>query len=136
MTCRYWYLYLGLHILLLLSPCISYYIVYERILIKHHYLHDDNKMLQVWHTSIGIWIQDCFFWLPGPPIIFCLKEYSYWSLIWNQILIFASFCKCRGYEMNTFMIARIMDAFSLLYPFLPTSSVLHLFLLIFKSQTK
>ena len=44
MTCRYWYLDLGLHILLLLSPWISYYIVYERILIKHHYLHDENKM--------------------------------------------------------------------------------------------
>ena len=53
-------------------------------------------------------------------------------LIHNQILTFATCSKCRGYEIKTFMIARIMDAFFLLYPFLSTSHVLHLFLLTLK----
>ena len=52
--------------------------------------------------------------------------------IHNQILIFATCSKRRGYEIKTFMIARIMDAFFLLYPFLSTSHVLHLFLLTLK----
>ena len=50
-------------------------------------------------------------------------------LIHNQILTFATCSKSRGYEIKTFMIARIMDTFFLLYPFLSTSHVLHLFLL-------
>ena len=53
-------------------------------------------------------------------------------LINNQILTFATCSKCRGYEIKTFMITRIMDAFFLLYPFLSTSHVLHLFLLTLK----
>ena len=53
-------------------------------------------------------------------------------LIHNQILTFATCSKCRGYEIKTFMITRIMDAFFLLYPFLSTSHVLHLFLLTLK----
>ena len=82
-TCRYWYLDLGLHILLLLYPWISYYIVYEKILIKHHYLHDQNKMhgikydkkvfqfsnMTCWYWGIFQGFKYSFFEVPGFPVI-------------------------------------------------------------------
>ena len=43
MTCWYWYLYSGFHILLLLTSWFSNCFVFERMLTKSRYVTDENK---------------------------------------------------------------------------------------------
>ena len=78
----------GLYIFLLLTSGSSRWLVFERIFLIHHNLHDgDGKEWEIgWSKSILNFKRDTlykvqtfissFFWLQGPPYDLYLKEYS------------------------------------------------------------